>query len=194
MTKKLYLWILLSIVWFADGGDVLAQQADHLQSLALEPQTGILIMGTNHGLYESRDEGKSWNKRVLRGDAPGKDFMRLAVDPSHPNVIYAAGQDLAVVKSEDGGVTWRREAKGLPTPDIRALALDPTKPERLHVWAPGQGLYRSEDGAKHWGRIDNGPRNREVISLTSVPIPTGMGGIFLYASTASGLFRSPDCF
>ena len=194
MTKKLYLWVFLWIVWFAGAGNVLGQETDHLQSLALDPQTGVLVMGTNHGLYESRDEGKSWEKRALRGDARGNDFMKLAVDPTHPNLMYAAGHDLAVIKSEDGGVTWRREAKGLPTLDIRALALDPTKPEKLHVWATGQGLYRSEDGARRWARIDNGPKNRDVLSLTSVPIPTGMGGIFLYAGTASGLFRSPDCF
>jgi hypothetical protein len=30
--------------------------------------------------------------------------------------------------------------------------------------------------------------------LASVNIPTGMGGIWLYAGTAEGLVRNPDCF
>src|SRR2546426_7553821 len=37
-------------------------------------------------------------------------------------------------------------------------------------------------------------RRGEVKVLTSVNISTGMGGIFLYAGTAEGLQRSPDCF
>jgi len=34
----------------------------------------------------------------------------------------------------------------------------------------------------------------EVKGLYSVNISTGMGGIFLYAPTAEGLKRNPDCF
>ncbi|MFQ5684142.1 MAG: WD40/YVTN/BNR-like repeat-containing protein, partial [Candidatus Binatia bacterium] len=107
---------------------------------------------------------------------------------------YAGGHDLAVIKSEDGGTTWQRAGKGLPTRDIHALAIDPTRPNRLHAWAVGKGLYRSDDGAKTWSRVDDGPENPNVTSLTSVPIATGMGGIFLYAGTAVGLFRNADCF
>jgi len=31
-------------------------------------------------------------------------------------------------------------------------------------------------------------------ALASVNIPTGMGGIFLYAATDHGLLRGADCF
>jgi hypothetical protein len=41
--------------------------------------------------------------------------------------------------------------------------------------------------------VDDGPEG-EVKVLKSVDIPTGMGGIFLYAGTSMGLQRSPDCF
>ena len=42
-------------------------------------------------------------------------------------------------------------------------------------------------------RVDDGPAG-EVKVLASVNVPTGMGGIFLYAGTGEGLLRSPDCF
>ena len=34
----------------------------------------------------------------------------------------------------------------------------------------------------------------ETKVLAAVNIPTGMGGIFLYAGTGEGLQRNPDCF
>ena len=45
-----------------------------------------------------------------------------------------------------------------------------------------------------WTRQDDGPSNPDVRALSAVNIPTGMGGIFLYAATSGGLFRGPDCF
>ena len=194
MKNKLSLWLSMGAILALGPGGVLSQEMDHLHSLVLDSQTGALLMGTHHGLYESRDEGKNRNKRTLKGNAPGTDFMTMVVDPTDPKLMYAGGHDLAVIKSEDGGITWYRAGIKLPTPDIHALAIDPTKPKSLHAWAVGAGLYRSDDGAASWARIDDGPGNPNITSLTSVPIPTGMGGIFLYAGTAAGLFRSADCF
>lgn len=42
-------------------------------------------------------------------------------------------------------------------------------------------------------RVDDGPTGETKV-LASVNIPTGMGGIFLYAGTGEGLQLSPDCF
>ncbi len=194
MKKRLcYLWVVIGVIWILGGNDALGQQ-NHLHSLALVPRTGTLLVGTHQGLFESRDEGKTWRRRAPKGNVPGTDFMTMVVDPRNPAVVYAGGHDLAVIKSKDGGMTWRRAGKGLPTLDIHALGIDPVRPKRLHAWAVGKGLYRSDDGAKTWFRVDDGPKNPQVTSLTSVPIPTGMGGIFLYAGTAVGLFRNPDCF
>ena len=53
--------------------------------------------------------------------------------------------------------------------------------------------YRTTDGGGTWTRVDDGPGG-EVKVLASMSIPTGMGGIWLYAGTAEGLQRSPDCF
>jgi len=193
MKRKVYFWMVIAVLGVFNGREALGQQ-NHLHSLALVPATGTLLVGTHQGLFESRDGGKSWRGRAPKENVPGTDFMTMVVDPRNPAVVYAGGHDLAVIKSEDGGTTWRRAGKGLPTMDIHALAIDPVRPKRLHAWAVGKGLYRSDDGARYWFRVDDGPKNPQVTSLTSVPIPTGMGGIFLYAGTPVGLFRNPDCF
>ncbi len=193
MPNYLFLSILMGAAAVLSGGHVSAQPIDHLRSIAIAGPEGTLLAGTANGLYESRDEGRTWKKRLLKGNVRGNDFVTLVVDPSNPKVIYAGGRDLSVIKSADGGVTWSEEAKGLPTKDIQALAIDPTKPSTLHAWAGTHRLYRTKNGAKDWSRVDAGPEH-EMTSLTSVPIPTGMGGIYLYAGTIEGLYRSPDCF
>ena len=49
------------------------------------------------GVAKSIDGGETWN--FLEGGGVG-----LAMDPTNPNVLYAAGGDLE--KSIDGGETW----------------------------------------------------------------------------------------
>lgn len=193
MQRMSRLWISTwaFLILFPVSGS--GQEIGHLHALLIDARNGTLLMGAHHGLYESRDEGKSWKKRALKGDIPGSDFMLLTTDPMNPKIIYAGGHDLAVIKSEDGGSSWQRAAKGLPTMDIHALAIDPAN-NKLYAWAVDHGLFRSENGAQSWVRVDDGPENPHVTSLTSVPIPTGMGGIYLYAGTAAGLYRNADCF
>jgi len=64
----------------------------------------------------------------------------------------------------------------------------------LHASVVEKGIYRTSDGGAKWIRVDDGPGDAEVKALASVNIPTGMGGIFLYAGTPVGLLRNPDCF
>ena len=56
-----------------------------------------------------------------------------------------------------------------------------------------QNMPSPYSASAKWTRVDDGPGG-EVKVLASVNIPTGMGGIWLYAGTAEGLQRNPDCF
>jgi photosystem II stability/assembly factor-like uncharacterized protein len=89
------------------------------------------------GIYKTTDGGKSW-KKVYTAPAPFENRAGcgdLAIDPSDPNVLYAAvyarqrrpwvftygaaatdGKDIGgLLKSTDGGATWTKLASGLPT-------------------------------------------------------------------------------
>jgi photosystem II stability/assembly factor-like uncharacterized protein len=109
--------------------------------------------------------------------------------------LYVATHEAGVFKTSDGGASWREVNTGLGGPDVHGLAIDPRDPQKLHaaVRDKGEGIYRSTDGGAKWVRVDDGPGG-EVKVLSSVNIQTGMGGIFLYAGTAEGLQRNPDCF
>jgi photosystem II stability/assembly factor-like uncharacterized protein len=168
------------------------QDAGHVHALLVHPKDDTLLVGTHHGLWRSPDAGVTWERVTPKGVVPGSDFMTLAMHPQQHDQIYAGGHDLGLLRSDDFGQTWQRASQGIPSPDVHALTVDPRKPQQLYAWVVEHGLYRSQDGGRSWHRANDGPPNPEVRALASVNVPTGMGGIFLYAGTADGLFKVPD--
>jgi photosystem II stability/assembly factor-like uncharacterized protein len=168
---------------------------EHVHALAMDTAGRTLFLGAHTGLFRSEDGGRSWKKVALPGKHPHLDVMTVTLDPRDPETIYMGTHEAGVLKSTDGGSTWKEMNAGLGGLDVHGLAIDPNVPSKLHaaVREKGEGIYRTTDGGGKWVRADDGPGG-EVKVLTSVNIPTGMGGIFLYAGTAEGLQRNPDCF
>jgi photosystem II stability/assembly factor-like uncharacterized protein len=170
---------------------------EHVHALAMDAEGRTLLLGAHTGLYRSEDGGRSWQPVSLSGSAGHGhlDLMAIAPDPRDPRTLYVGTHEAGVLKSTDGGVSWAAVNTGLGGLDVHGLALDPTTPDKLHVAIreKGEGLYRTTDGGGKWTRVADGPGG-EVKVLSSVNIPTGMGGIWLYAGTAEGLQRNPDCF
>ncbi len=206
MKKRPYLWMLMAVAWMLNAGEVasLAAQGDHkmggegfehIHALAMDAEGRTLFLGAHTGLFRSEDGGRSWKKVALPAKHSHLDVMAVSPDLRDAKTIYVATHETGVLKSTDGGATWREVNNGLGGSDVHGLAIDPNTPSKLHVAVreKGEGVYRTTDGGGKWIRVDDGPGG-EVKVLTSVNIPTGMGGIFLYAGTAEGLQRNPDCF
>jgi photosystem II stability/assembly factor-like uncharacterized protein len=168
---------------------------EHVHALAIDAEGRALFLGTHVGLYRSEDGGRSWQGVVLPANHAHVDVMTVAADPREPATVYVGTHEAGVFKSLDGGKSWRAANAGLGGADVHGLAADPNTPRKLHaaVREKGEGIYRTTDGGDKWVRVDDGPGG-EVKILASVNIPTGMGGIFLYAGTAAGLQLSADCF
>jgi len=168
---------------------------EHVHSIALDSGGQVLFLGAHTGLFRSDDRGRTWNKVSISAKHAHLDLMDIAVDPKDPKTIYIGTHEVGVLKSTDGGKTWRDASSGLGGPDVHGLAIDPTMPFKLYaaVRDKGEGIYRTTDQGGKWVRVDDGSQG-EIKVLRSVNIPTRMDGIFLYAGTSSGLQRSPDCF
>src|SRR6266508_3186838 len=220
MRRRFYLWPLMVTLWFLTGRAVQGQEKpglllsaatqdshqmnmgdnknpegfQHVHALAMDPDGRTLYLGAHTGLFRSDDGGRSWKKAALSERQSNFDIMAVTPDPKNPKTIYVATHEAGVFKSTDGGATWKEINAGLAGPDVHGLAIDPND-GKLHalVRDKGEGVYRSMNGGGKWSRVDDGPGG-EVKVLTSVNVPTGMGGIFLYAGTAQGLQRNPDCF
>jgi photosystem II stability/assembly factor-like uncharacterized protein len=165
----------------------------HAISVAADGQT--LWLGAHAGLFRSVDGGRSWQPVKLSANHAHLDIMTLVVDPRDGRMIYVGTHEAGVFRTQDGGGTWAQLNTGIGGLDVHGLALDPNEPAKVHaaVRGQGEGVYRTKDAGSKWVRVDDGPAG-EVKVLTSVNISTGMGGIFLYAGTAEGLLRTPDCF
>lgn len=179
--------VALSPVWAS-------QEMDHAHALVMVPGSHTLFLGTHSGLLQSKDDGRTWVPVPLPDAPKGVDVMTLVADPSNPEIVYAGTHERGVLRTRDGGKTWEEVNTGLGGRDVHAMTINPNRPKVLHAWVVDKGLYRTTDGGGKWARVDDGPENPEVKALTSVNIPTGMGGIYLFAGTATGLYRNPDCF
>ncbi|MBI4536325.1 MAG: hypothetical protein HY712_00030 [candidate division NC10 bacterium] len=188
--------IALTLVTLGETAGM-AHDIGHLHALLVSPTDAGLWIGTHNGLYRSSDEGKTWQPLNIPSDLAAMDFMSFVQDPTNPKVLYVGTHNRGVVRTTDGGQTWAAFSTGLGGPDVHAMAVDgynPAQPRRLYAFVMDKGLYRILGDLTEWKRVDDGPSNPDVRALQAVNIPTGMGGIFLYAATSEGIFRGPDCF
>lgn len=126
------------------------------------------------------------------------EILTLATHPVRPNRIVAGLARSGVALSEDGGKSWLPRNNNLPEAPVTALAFSASQPETLYAALKGDGLWKSEDAGASWSFAMDRPwledAERNVFSLASVDLATGMGGIWIYAGTEMGLTRVPDCF
>jgi photosystem II stability/assembly factor-like uncharacterized protein len=122
------------------------------------------------GIFVSRDGAQTWrecNEVALLRDQH-KWFLPYSPEAGcvrgfafHGRRAYAAVEVGGVLRSDDGGETWRLtegsdgnpDLDGPPAPfiypDVHSIALHPSSPDL--VYAPtGGGFYRSTDGGKTW--------------------------------------------
>jgi photosynthesis system II assembly factor YCF48-like protein len=133
---------------------------------------GIVLLGTQRGLFRTTNGGRSWTPAGLRQEAV-TSLSRVG-----PTII-AAGDDLLTL-STDGGKTWRRlHPRGLPNEDVVALGSDHYT---IYVVLRGAGLYRSSDRGQTFRPVSFavGPAIR-ALALTSSRIIAGdvVSGVYL---------------
>lgn len=175
-----------------DGGKTWAniglKECRHFSKIRLDPKNHDIayaagmgdLWGYNQdrGIYKTTDGGKSWKKILYVDDKTG--FIDLVMNPKNPNELMAAGwQKLrkaydwtsggpgsGLFKTKDGGKTWKKITKGIPTPGILGrIGLDYHRANPKIMVATIEhrnpadnkregGLFRSEDGGESWTRVN----------------------------------------
>ena len=139
----------------------------------------------DRGFFKTVDGGKTWTK--LTSNLPNDGWtgaIEARMDPSNPNTLYVAfwerkrtawnldsgGANGGIFKTTDGGKTFKKLTKGLPTGKTGKIGLaiargnpkvvmahveaeyqpDPNSPEFRDMSKIGAGIYRSEDGGETW--------------------------------------------
>jgi len=144
---------------------------------------------TNNGVFKSTDGGASWvsvNAGIL-----GHTFS-LAIDPTHPETVYAGTLGEGVFKTTDGGVTWL--PAGLAKTVIEKLALDPNDSNTIYasIWGSmyfSGNVFKSADGGGNWVAADAGLPGSVATELTT----DSSNPAVLYAGTNfSGVFKTTN--
>jgi photosystem II stability/assembly factor-like uncharacterized protein len=148
------------------------------------------------GIFLSTDGGQNWQRVLSKNENVGGSDVEI--DPSNPNVVYAAlwelrlgpwedanqysGSEGGLFKSTDGGKTWHPLTNGLPKTVVQVnLTIAPSQPSRLYASVAGArgetgmgsevGIYRSDDGGENWQRITADPRPAGRIGGGDLPMP-----------------------
>ncbi|HET7408643.1 MAG TPA: exo-alpha-sialidase [Paracoccaceae bacterium] len=146
------------------------------------------------GLWRSPDEGATWTELPF----PGVEITALAAHADRDGWIFAGLASGGILVSRDSGAGWAEIGSGLPDAPVRALAVAAQSPDTLYAAVEGDGLWVSRDAGQRWEFAMDRPfadgAERDLLTLASVNAETGMGGIWIYAGTETGITRLPDCF
>jgi photosystem II stability/assembly factor-like uncharacterized protein len=135
-------------------------------------------------LYKSTNSGRRW--RPLQKGLDGLGIGTLAIDPRSADTLYAGVWRLkgpgGIVKSTDGGESWRIASAGLPRGRraLEALEFDPVRPATLYALVNG-AVYRTTNGGARWRRFGEG-----LPALDFRALELGSNGSVLYAATYRG--------
>ena len=159
------------------------KDSEHISKIIVHPNNSHIIWvasqgplwskGGERGVFKSKDGGKKW-EQVL-GDKEWVGATEMVMDPRDPDRLYAAtwqrhrtiaaymggGPGTALYKSNDGGETWQKMTKGLPTSNLAkiGLAISSQNPDVLYAAIELDrkkgAVYRSTDRGATWEKRSN---------------------------------------
>ena len=178
------------VAWSRDAGltwthdDLESPGTSRIPDIVIDPSDPDTVYAANEpvedetilAVVKTTDGGATWSflTQGLEGMGNAYDRMRMAVDPSSPNVVYVSTDTFSApftFRSADGGATWSETPAGYP------VAVDP----RGVVYA---GAMRSVDHGVTWQPMTEPPSDPGDYLA-----PDGN----LWAATWSlGVYRSAD--
>ncbi len=160
-----------------DGGkswkNVGLKSSEHIGKIIIDPNNSDIVWvaaqgplwkdGGDRGLNKTTDGGKTWEKSLEISENTG--VSDIVMDPRDSKVLYASayqrrrhvwtlingGPEGAIYKTVDGGKTWDKITKGLPTGDIGRIGLAISNVDPDYVYAiieateGNGGFYKSTD-------------------------------------------------
>ena len=201
------------------------ENSEHIQNIVVDPHNSSVVYvtaigplwtsGGDRGLFKTTDGGQTW-KAVLSVSAD-TGVTDMVMDPRKPEVIYAAayqrrrqvgqliggGPESGLYKTTNGGQSWTKLTKGLPTVDIGriGLGINWKNPNTVYALVTAQnnqgGFFRSDDAGASWTRIgrtvptDNAGRGGGVSAPGAATVPAPRLDVCMPLSATPSASPSP---
>jgi photosystem II stability/assembly factor-like uncharacterized protein len=152
------------------------EKTERIAKIVIHPKNGDVVFvaalgnlwnaSPERGLFKTADGGKTWEKILYVDENTG--CCDVAIDPSNPDILYAGmwefrrtpwsfssgGKGSGLFRSSDGGKTWSKVTKGLPSGILGRITvcISPVRSEMVYalIEAEKTGLYRSVDRGITW--------------------------------------------
>ena len=138
----------------------------------------VLYLGTEVGLYVSRDGADNWQK--LPAPLDGLEVWAISLTAGRPERLVVGVRPASIFLSEDAGLTWReaqttmrRDCPRIIHTRVTTITVDPDKPDRLWAGVEIDGLHLSEDGGRTWAPLGEGLTSRNIHALVLAPAGEG---------------------
>lgn len=152
-------------------------------SIVIDPRNSDIIFvaaegsawgpGGDRGLYRTSNGGETWDKVIDISENTGVN--NVVMDPVNPDIMYATseqrrrhtftkiggGPESAVYRSFDGGKTWNKAMKGLPSVDLggMGIAVSPVDHNVVYLIVEAaedkSGFFRSTDRGASWNKMSD---------------------------------------
>ena len=182
------------------------KKSEHIGNIIVHPDNSDVIYvsaygplwskGGERGVYMSEDGGDTW-KRILYVDEH-TGINEIHMDPKNPEVLYATahqrrrhvytyvggGPGSGMYKSTDGGSSWKKINKGLPSVEIGRIGMDISPVDNNVLYAIVEaadrkgGFYKSVDMGESWsrqsGKVTSGNYYQEIFAD-----PVDLGTVYI---------------
>ena len=128
--------------------------------------------GGDRGVFKTTDGGETWTNVLHPSNHTG--CWELHMDPRNPDVLYTVahqrqrylttivtgGDESAIYKTSDGGITWNRLKGGLPQTQVGRIGMDisPVNPDVLYAVVDAKenkGIYKSTNAGASWDKVSD---------------------------------------
>ncbi|MFS4482125.1 VPS10 domain-containing protein [Hyunsoonleella sp. 2307UL5-6] len=171
-------------------------------------------IGIGHGIYASKDGGKTWQNKGLK---KSEHISKIIVNPKNSNEIWVAAQgplwssggERGLYKTIDGGDTWKLVLSDNEWTGVTDVIIDPRDEKTLYAatWqrhrnvaaylggGSGSAIHKSIDGGETWTKLKTGLPKTDMgkIGLAISPInPDVIYAAIELERRTGGIYRSSN--
>ncbi|MBZ0201183.1 MAG: glycosyl hydrolase, partial [Ignavibacteriaceae bacterium] len=151
--------------------------SEHIGGIVIDPGNSNIVFvaamgslrkeGGERGIFKTTDGGITWQNVLKISQYTG--CYEVFLDPRYSNIVYAVahqrmrklytgvygGSESGIYKSTDGGTTWDKLKRGLPSDEVGriGMAVSPVNPDVLYAIIDAKkegGFYKSVDRGASW--------------------------------------------